>query len=43
LFCANAWDCVGDYGFILAQGFTALGADGEMLLEPSLFFLAKVA
>jgi hypothetical protein len=32
-----------DHGFVLAEGFTALGANSEVFLEPVLFFLTKLA
>jgi hypothetical protein len=32
-----------DYRFVLAKGFTALGANSEVFLKPVLFILAKLA
>jgi len=32
-----------DYRFVVAEGFTAPGANSEVFLKPVLFFLAKLA
>jgi hypothetical protein len=41
--CPYGWDRILDDGFVLAESFTARGANSEVFLKPVLFFLAKLA